>query len=163
MNLPLNIDLQQIFLHLLNFTILLAGLYFLLYEPVKKFMGKRTAHYEELDRQATEKLEEARRVRSSYEEKLQQAEEEIRRQSEEAQKTAAQQAQVQLREAKEEAAHILAKARAEAQSERERALNEARGQVSDMVAAAAERLVLANTSAAYDQFLAAAGEDDRNA
>ena len=30
----------------------------------------------------------------------------------------------------------------------------------DMVAAAAERLVLANTSAAYDQFLAAAGEDD---
>lgn len=162
-NLPLNIDLQQIFLHLLNFTILLAGLYFLLYEPVKKFMGKRTAHYEELDRQATEKLEEARRVRSSYEEKLQQAEEEIRRQSEEAQKTAAQQAQVQLREAKEEAAHILAKARAEAQSERERALNEARGQVSDMVAAAAERLVLANTSAAYDQFLAAAGEDDRNA
>ena len=32
-----------------------------------------------------------------------------------------------------------------------------------MVAAAAERLVLANTSAAYDQFLAAAGEDDRNA
>ena len=159
----MNIDLQQIFLHLLNFTILLAGLYFLLYEPVKKFMGKRTAHYEELDRQATEKLEEARRVRSSYEEKLQQAEEEIRRQSEEAQKTAAQQAQVQLREAKEEAAHILAKARAEAQSERERALNEARGQVSDMVAAAAERLVLANTSAAYDQFLAAAGEDDRNA
>ena len=159
----MNIDLQQIFLHLLNFTILLAGLYFLLYEPVKKFMGKRTAYYEDLDRQATEKLEEARRVRSSYEEKLQQAEEEIRRQSEEAQKTAAQQAQVQLREAKEEAAHILAKARAEAQSERERALNEARGQVSDMVAAAAERLVLANTSAAYDQFLAAAGEDDRNA
>lgn len=162
-NLPLNIDLQQIFLHLLNFTILLAGLYFLLYEPVKKFMGKRTAHYEELDRQATEKLEEARRVRSNYEEKMQQAEEEIRRQSEEAQKTSAQQAQVQLREAKDEAAHILAKARAEAQSERERALNEARGQISDMVATAAERLVLANTSAAYDQFLAAAGEDDRNA
>lgn len=162
-NLPLNIDMQQIFLHLLNFTILLAGLYFLLYEPVKKFMGKRMAYYEDLDRQAAEKLEEARRVRSNYEEKMQRAEEEIRRQSEEAQKTSAQQAQVQLREAKDEAAHILAKARAEAQSERERALNEARGQISDMVATAAERLVLANTSAAYDQFLAAAGEDDRNA
>ena len=49
------------------------------------------------------------------------------------------------------------------EAERERALSEARGQISDMVAAAAERLVLANTSAAYDQFLAAAGEDDRNA
>ena len=162
-NLPLNIDIQQIFLHLLNFTLLLAGLYFLLYEPGKKFMGKRTAYYEDLDRQATEKLEEARRVRRTYEDKLDEAEEEIRRQSEEAQKAAAEQAQLQLQDAKEEAAHILAKARAEAQAERERALSEARGQISDMVAAAAERLVLANTSAAYDQFLAAAGEDDRNA
>ena len=90
-NLPLNIDIQQIFLHLLNFTLLLAGLYFLLYEPVKKFMGKRTAYYEDLDRQATEKLEEARRVRRTYEDKLDEAEEEIRRQSEEAQKAAAEQ------------------------------------------------------------------------
>ena len=103
------------------------------------------------------------RVRRTYEDKLDEAEEEIRRQSEEAQKAAAEQAQLQLQDAKEEAAHILAKARAEAQAERERALSEARGQISDMVAAAAERLVLANTSAAYDQFLAAAGEDDRNA
>ena len=125
-NLPLNIDIQQIFLHLLNFTLLLAGLYFLLYEPVKKFMGKRTAYYEDLDRQATEKLEEARRVRRTYEDKLDEAEEEIRRQSEEAQKAAAEQAQLQLQDAKEEAAHILAKARAEAQAERERALSEAR-------------------------------------
>ena len=30
MNLPLNIDLQQVLLHLLNFTILFAILYFLL-------------------------------------------------------------------------------------------------------------------------------------
>ncbi len=111
-NLPLNIDIQQIFLHLLNFTLLLAGLYFLLYEPVKTFMGKRTAYYEDLDRQATEKLEEARRVRRTYEDKLDEAEEEIRRQSEEAQKAAAEQAQLQLQDAKEEAAHILAKARA---------------------------------------------------
>ena len=74
----MNIDLQQIFLHLLNFTILLAGLYFLLYEPVKKFMNKRTAYYEDLDRQAKEKMEEARRVRRSYEERLMEAEEEIR-------------------------------------------------------------------------------------
>ena len=116
----MNIDIQQIFLHLLNFTLLLAGLYFLLYEPVKKFMGKRTAYYEDLDRQATEKLEEARRVRRTYEDKLDEAEEEIRRQSEEAQKAAAEQAQLQLQDAKEEAAHILAKARAEAQAERER-------------------------------------------
>ena len=104
-NLPLNIDLQQIFLHLLNFTILLAGLYFLLYEPVKKFMNKRTAYYEDLDRQAKEKMEEARRVRRSYEERLMEAEEEIRQRGEEVQKSAAAQAQAQIQDAAEEAAH----------------------------------------------------------
>ncbi len=125
-NLPLNIDLQQIFLHLLNFTILLAGLYFLLYEPVKKFMNKRTAYYEDLDRQAKEKMEEARRVRRSYEERLMEAEEEIRQRGEEVQKSAAAQAQAQIQDAAEEAAHILAKAQAEARAERERMLNEVR-------------------------------------
>ena len=159
-NLPLNIDLQQIFLHLLNFTILLAGLYFLLYEPVKKFMNKRTAYYEDLDRQAKEKMEEARRVRRSYEERLMEAEEEIRQRGEEVQKSAAAQAQAQIQDAAEEAAHILAKAQAEARAERERMLNEVRGQISDMVAMATERLGLDSTSTAYDQFLAAAGEDD---
>lgn len=159
-NLPLNIDLQQIFLHLLNFTILLAGLYFLLYEPVKKFMNKRTAYYEDLDRQAKEKMEEARRVRRSYEERLMEAEEEIRQRGEEVQKSAAAQAQAQIQDAAEEAAHILAKAQAEARAERERMLNEVRGQISDMVAMATERLVLDSTSTAYDQFLAAAGEDE---
>ena len=159
-NLPLNIDIQQIFLHLLNFTILLAGLYFLLYEPVKKFMNKRTAYYEDLDRQAKEKMEEARRVRRSYEERLMEAEEEIRQRGEEVQKSAAAQAQAQIQDAAEEAAHILAKAQAEARAERERMLNEVRGQISDMVAMATERLVLDSTSTAYDQFLAAAGEDD---
>ena len=159
-NLPLNIDLQQIFLHLLNFTILLAGLYFLLYEPVKKFMNKRTAYYEDLDRQAKEKMEEARRVRRSYEERLMEAEEEIRQRGEEVQKSAAAQAQAQIQDAAEEAAHILAKAQAEARAERERMLNEVRGQISDMVAMATERLVLDSTSTAYDQFLAAAVEDD---
>ena len=33
MNLPLNIDLQQIFLHMLNFVILAGGLYRIKYSP----------------------------------------------------------------------------------------------------------------------------------
>ena len=41
MNIPLNIDWQQILLHVLNFVILFGGLYFLLYKPVKNFMAKR--------------------------------------------------------------------------------------------------------------------------
>ena len=103
-------------------------------------MNKRTAYYEDLDRQAKEKMEEARRVRRSYEERLMEAEEEIRQRGEEVQKSAAAQAGgVGLHQTQG---------------------NEVRGQISDMVAMATERLVLDSTSTAYDQFLAAAGEDD---
>ena len=47
MNIPLNIDWQQILLHLLNFVILAGGLYLLLYKPVKTFMEKRQQYYQE--------------------------------------------------------------------------------------------------------------------
>ena len=38
---PLNIDFQQILLHMLNFVILFAGLSLLLYTPVRRFLQKR--------------------------------------------------------------------------------------------------------------------------
>ena len=117
---PLNIDFQQIFLHLLNFTILLGGLYFLLYRPVKDFMAKRTAYYEDLDRQAKERLAEAERSQEAYRQKLDQADAEIRQKNEQAQQAALDAAEAQLGQAREEAGRILARAREEAQAERER-------------------------------------------
>lgn len=38
MGVPLNIDWQQILLHVFNLIILTGGLYFLLYQPVTAFM-----------------------------------------------------------------------------------------------------------------------------
>lgn len=157
---PLNIDLQQIFLHLLNFTILFAALYFLLYAPVKNFMNKRTAYYEDLDRQAQQKLEEAERSRMDYRQKLEEANAEIRQKSQQAQQAAQEASQAQLQQAREEAERIVAKAKAEAQIERERAAEEARKDVSELVATAVEKLVLDTTASVYDQFLDAAGEED---
>ena len=139
---PLNIDFQQIFLHLLNFTILLGGLYFLLYRPVKDFMAKRTAYYEDLDRQAKERLAEAERSQEAYRQKLDQADAEIRQKNEQAQQAA------------------LDAAREEAQAERERITGEARKEIPGMVAQAVEKLVLESTSAAYDQFLETVGEEN---
>ena len=40
MGIPLNVDWQQILLHLFNFIILFGGLWLLLYKPVKNFMAK---------------------------------------------------------------------------------------------------------------------------
>ena len=160
---PLNIDFQQIFLHLLNFTILFAALDLLLYRPVKAFMDARAAGYAEKDRQARETLEEAERVKADYERKLAEASGEIRRQKEQAQQASLAAAEEQRRQAEAEVAHLLAQARTEARLEKEHILQEARGEIEEMVATAAEKLILANTSAAYDQFLDAAGKEDGNA
>ena len=49
MNIPLNIDWQQILLHFFNFSILVGGLYLLLFKPMKDFMAKREQHYQAID------------------------------------------------------------------------------------------------------------------
>jgi|GEM_PF-723354 len=55
MNIPLNIDWQQILLHLFNFSILVGGLYLLLFKPVKNFMDKRAKHYQDMENAAAER------------------------------------------------------------------------------------------------------------
>ena len=67
---PLNIDWQQILLHLFNFTILFGALYILLYKPVKDFMDGREAHYADMDSKATQALADAESSKASYEEKV---------------------------------------------------------------------------------------------
>ena len=160
---PLNIDLQQICLHLFNFTLLLAILYFLLYQPVKDFMAKREAYYADMEHKAQEALDRAREAQTACEEKLAQADEETPRRGSDAPRPAAPAADARLALAEAEAGRILERARADAQAERQRAAGEARREVSDMVMAAVEKLVLADTAAAYDQFLTAAGEGDGDA
>ena len=57
MNIPLNIDWQQILLHLFNFSILAGGLYLLLFKPVKNFMDKRAKHYADMESAAAREAE----------------------------------------------------------------------------------------------------------
>ena len=63
---PLNIDWQQILLHLLNFAILAFGLYLLLYNPIKKFMKKREDEYRERDEKTRNALAEAEEKAGEY-------------------------------------------------------------------------------------------------
>ena len=62
---PLNINLQQILLHALNFVILFGAMYFLLYKPVKSFMDSRKAHYEKMDEDAKAVLAEAEKTKAA--------------------------------------------------------------------------------------------------
>ncbi|MCM1183294.1 MAG: ATP synthase F0 subunit B [Roseburia sp.] len=154
MNIPLNIDWQQICLHLLNFTILTAGLYFLLYKPVKDFMDKRLAHYREMEQVAQAKLDEAETYRNGCMEKLQGIEGEIAEKEQEAARRRAQINEEELQKAKEQADEIVRNAKVEAEREHERILESARKEVTDMVTIAARKLLLeADDSELYDSFL----------
>ena len=149
MNIPLNVDWQQILLHWMNLVILTGGLYLLLYKPVKQFMEKREAHYRELDEQAARKLEEAEALKASYQAKLDGAEEEIRQARAKAQAAV----QQSVEEQKAQAEQIIAKAQAEAASSRERMMRESQRELRELAAEAARKLASKPGTDPFDQFL----------
>lgn len=100
MGIPLNIDWQQILLHLFNFAILTGGLYFILYKPVKAFMNKRIEYYKSMDDEANKKLEHADQLESSYRKRMDQADLEISQKREEAAQKAEAEAQETARRSK---------------------------------------------------------------
>ena len=79
MNIPLNIDWQQILLHFFNFSILVGGLYLLLFKPVKDFMAKREQHYQAIDDDAAAKLREAEEKVKSADERVAALDNELRK------------------------------------------------------------------------------------
>ena len=153
MNIPLNIDWQQILLHLMNFVTLAGGLYFLLYKPVKASIGIITADYQERADQAAQTTQAAQQLKADYEARLSAADDEIREEKKQAQKDAAAAAQQQLDAARAEAEKIVSDAQAMAERSREKIVRQAGQDVKDLAAEATEKLVLQSGGDAFDQFL----------
>ena len=151
---PLNINLQQILLHWMNLSILTGGLYFLLFKPVKQFMDKRAAYYQQLEEQASDKLAQAERLKAEAQAKLEAADDEIHDERMRAQQAASDAAQEQLAQAEEQARHhIIAKAQAEAEQSKERALRESQRELRELAARAAKKLAAKPGADFFDQFL----------
>ena len=153
MNLPLNIDLQQILLHWMTLAILTGGLYFLLFKPVKEFMDKREAHYRELEAQAADKLAQAEALKDQRQAQLDGVDEEIRQAKAQAQQAVEQSTQETLEQARAQAKQIVAKAHTEAEQSRERALRESQRELKELAAEAAKKLAARPGEDFYDQFL----------
>ncbi|MBR5315548.1 MAG: ATP synthase F0 subunit B [Firmicutes bacterium] len=154
---PLNIDFQQIFLHLLNFTLLFAILYYLLYAPVKNFMAKREAFYADQNKEAAAHLESALHDKEEYAALKASADEEILQEKEKVRRELDELYTRKVRQAEDEAAKILANARQEAEREKTNIIQSAQAEISEMVTAATEKIVLqASASEAFEQFLDAA-------
>lgn len=161
-NLPLNIDWQQILLHLFNFTILFGALYFLLYKPVVDFMAKREAYYKDLEEKAKANLEDAEKTKNEYDARLSAADEEIKAKKTEAGKAANMERERIVDEAKKEADSIVKAAGAKALKEHDKIVDDAKKEIADMVSEATEKIVMSeDVSASYDEFLKSI-EGDKN-
>lgn len=162
MNIPLNIDWQQILLHLLNFVILAGGLYLLLYKPVKAFMEKRQAYYRQIDTQAAQKLKNAEQAETEYQEKLRALDETAAKKRADAQREADRAIQQQLSEAHAQAEQILADARSAAKREHDKMMSETQDELKQIAVTAAEKLVLQSKGDAMNQFLDIAERGDQH-
>ena len=158
---PLNIDWQQILLHLLNFAILAGGLYFLLYKPVKSFMAKREQHYKEMNDAAESNRAEAAALRKASQEKYDAAVDEIVHMRTKASDEIEAEKQRLLGEARAEARRILETAGKTAEMRSKKALADSNDEIRAIAMEAVQKLLI-NDGNALDKFLDAAESEQRD-
>lgn len=160
---PLNIDWQQILLHLLNFVILIGALYFILFSPIKKFMQKRTDYYKQMDEQTCQNLNDAKEKNEEVSAKLNDLQTEIQNKKLAAMKELEKFKEEQIKEAQREASDIVKRANEEAIRDKENILKECENQIKKLAIEATTKIVLdSSCSDAFDQFLDAAEGSESN-
>lgn len=158
MNIPLNIDIVQILLHMLNFVILAGGLTLLLFKPVNRFMEQRREHFETLARQNTEQAAENAKQKAEYEAKLAQADALLSEKRKQAEREMAEAAQDCMAQAKEKAALLIAAAEKDAEEQKEHILSSAQTEIGELVLSATQKLLSDTVTpernqALYDEFI----------
>lgn len=160
---PLNINVVQILLHMLNFVILAGGLTLILFKPVSKFLAERKEYFEKIEKENAEKAEENERLKAEYETKLVEAKEEIAALRQQSEKEAADAAKSYIDSAKEQAALIIKNAEKDAEERKSHILDSAQTEISELVIEATQKLLSDTASedrsrALYDEFIAMEGK-----
>lgn len=140
----LGLGWQKILLYLINFLILFAGLFFLLYKPVKKFMDKRTKDIAAEVSSAEVIKKEAEAVRQKSLEEVNDAREEARKrvsELEEERKILLEENAAALSEARAEADKIVSEAEKTAREERRKAVIGAKNDVADIAIMVASEIL----------------------
>ncbi len=147
---PLNIDFQQILLHLFNFVILGGGLYFLLYKPVRTFMEEREKRISDSLDKAKAQMEEAEAIKADYQKQMADAQAMIKAREQEAEARIEMERRTIEKDAKKQAADYLKTARAEAEKERELMMEEAQKEIRILASEAAEKLAAKKNPTDFD-------------
>jgi F-type H+-transporting ATPase subunit b len=116
----------------------------LLFKPVSEFMENRTNKIENSLKVASQKNEEADKLKNEYQNQLQTAREQADGILKEAQARAAREYDSMLAQAKAETQDLLAKSRADIERERQQMIKEIKNQVATLALAAASKVIEAN-------------------
>ena len=158
MNIPLNIDWQQILLHMLNLTVLVTGLTLLLFKPVKDFMDKRRKYYLDLEKANAEREKAALEKEAEYSKLIENAAAELESMKAEA-LHGIELKRVQTEEAaRAQADKIIADAVAEANMQKSKIADMTKDEIRVLVVKAAEKLLAEESgpetdARLYDRFL----------
>lgn len=129
------------FMQILNFLIIYFILKHFLFKPVTEFMDKRTKSIEASIQDAELKNKQSDELKSQYEEKLS----EIRKERNEIIEEATRRAQLRGDEivvsAEEEAKKMVERARLEIEREKQKMMNELKGDISQLAIAAAGKII----------------------
>ncbi len=153
MQLPLNIDWQQILLHALNLVILVGGLYALLFKPVKKFMDQRTENYQKMKADAENAQAQAESLKAELSERMKQADAEAQTYRQEAMDRAEKEAGAVLDSARSQAEKIVNAAREKAANEEKQIVQNAQSEIARLSVEATQKLMDYKLSDVYNQFL----------
>jgi F-type H+-transporting ATPase subunit b len=140
-NLPLGLDGMKILLHLFNFLLLMIGVTFLVYKPVKKFIEKRQNEIKEQYDSNEKAKKEAEELHSLYKEKLEKADSEIMAQRLEAERTAHMIKETAVSDASQKAEEIINRAEVESDEIRKETITGIKNKVADVAVAIAEALL----------------------
>ena len=153
MQLPLNIDWQQILLHALNLVILVGGLYALLFKPVKKFMDQRTENYQKMKADAENAQAQAESLKAELSERMKQADAEAQTYRQETMARAEKEAGAVLDSARSQAEKIVNTAREKAANEEKQIVQNAQSEIARLSVEATQKLMDYKLSDVYNQFL----------
>lgn len=161
---PLNIDWQQILLHAFNFIILAAGLTFLLFKPVRKFMQERQEKYRKTAEEHARKQAELSQLDEEKNAKIASMDSELESHRKEFLAQTEARNQHLIDEAETQAQTILTESRKKAEEEKAAFFSGAEREIADMVVNSAAKLLAVNSSpesdsALYDSYLKTASED----
>ncbi len=149
----MDIQLPQIFFQLVNFSVVVGGITYLLYKPVQRVLDERADRVEEAARAAEETVSEKEKLAQLKLKAQRDAKREAGELLDEARKEAVRVREEMIARARQEAQADVQKAKAEWQTEKQRMLSKLNDELVDAVIAVSGKLLSEKLDAKKDAAL----------